>query len=84
MGNYVWKRIPLLLKVFWGGWGFEEHSWPLWRQTIEMFYTYSFLSNCQGERITKKGRYDGNLEFVVIMNCHIHNQLALERKSNVI
>lgn len=53
-----------------GGWGFEEHSWALQRGTIEMFYTYSFMSNFQGERITKKGRSNGNL--------------ALERKSIVI
>ncbi len=34
-------------------------------ETIEMFYTYSFMSNFQGEKITKKGRSNGNLEFVV-------------------
>ncbi len=69
----MWKRIPLLLEVLQGGWGFEEDSWALWKQTIEMFYTYSFMSNCQGERIIKKGRSNGKWEFVVIMNCHIHN-----------
>jgi hypothetical protein len=31
------------------------------------------MSNCQGERIIKKGRSNGKWEFVVIMNCHIHN-----------
>jgi hypothetical protein len=53
-----------------GGWGFEEHSWALRRETIEMFYTYSFMSNFQGEKITKKGRSNGNL--------------ALDKKSIVI
>lgn len=47
------------------GWGSEEHSWPLRRETIEIFYTYSFMSNFQGKKITKKARSNGNLEFVV-------------------
>jgi hypothetical protein len=48
-----------------GGWGSKEHSWVLWRKIVEIFYTHYFMSNFQGEIITKKGRYDGNWEFVV-------------------